>query len=93
VGRGGPRGAARRLRFEQLAFGQRVFGDAGADALPEALLAVQGLRDARALLLALERMGTRDPALYAAGVVAARRAAAIRARRSASKGHCRGRSA
>jgi hypothetical protein len=71
VTRGGA--AARRLRLEQLTLGQRVFGEAGEDALPDVLLAVQGLRDARSMVLTLERMGTRDPALYAAGVRAARR--------------------
>jgi hypothetical protein len=42
--------------------------------LPDALVAVDGLRDARALVLALERMGVREPSLFAAGVRAARRA-------------------
>jgi hypothetical protein len=66
--------ATRLLRFEQVLFAQRVFGDVPADALPEVALAVRSLRDARALLLALERMGTRDPALYAAAASLARRA-------------------
>ncbi len=66
--------ATRLLRFEQVMFAQRVFGDAPPDALPEALLAVRSLGQARSLLLALERMGTRDPALYAAAARLADRA-------------------
>jgi hypothetical protein len=65
---------ARRLRLSQLAFAQRALAEVGAESLPDAVLAVQGLRDAPALVLALERMGTRDPALFARGVRAARRA-------------------
>lgn len=66
----------RRLRLGQLAFAQRTLGDAGGERRRDVLVAVRGLRDARALILALERMGIRDPALYARGVRAARRAGA-----------------
>jgi hypothetical protein len=66
--------ATRLLRFEQVVFAQRVFGEAPPVALPEAALAVRSLRDTRAVLLALERMGTRDPALCAAAASAAQRA-------------------
>ena len=72
IGRGDP--AARWLRLSQLSFAQRALADVGGESLPDAVLALQGLRDAPALVLALERLGTRDPALYAAGVRAARRA-------------------
>jgi hypothetical protein len=72
VGAGSP--SSRRRRLEQLTFAQRVFGDAKEDEQPNVLAAVRGLPEARALLLALERIGTRDPALYAAAVGAARRA-------------------
>ncbi|HSD27104.1 MAG TPA: hypothetical protein VLL75_07345, partial [Vicinamibacteria bacterium] len=65
--------ATRLLRFEQVLFAQRVFGAAPADAMPDVAHAVRFLRDARALLLALERMGTRDPALYVAAASLARR--------------------
>ena len=68
--------ALRRLRLEQVAFAQRVFARAGDDALPDVLLAVQGLKDARAAVLSLERMGSSDPTLYAAASRAARAAAA-----------------
>ena len=74
VGTGDP--ATRLLRFEQVAFAQRVFGDAPPEALPEAVLALRSLGDARALLLALERMGTRDPTLCAAAASVARQARA-----------------
>ena len=68
--------AARRLRFEQLAFAQRVFGGAPQATLSEAVLAVRSLRDARAVLLSLERMGMRDPVLYAEAASLARRTGA-----------------
>jgi len=80
VGAGDP--DARRLRLEQLAFAQRVFGEAGEAALPDALVGVRGLRHARALVLALERMGVRDPGLFAAAVGAARRASEASGRES-----------
>jgi hypothetical protein len=67
--------ATRRLRLEQVLFAQRTFGEAAEAALPDVLAAVQALRDARAAILALERLGTRDPALYAATAAAARAAA------------------
>jgi len=69
--------SSRRLRLEQLTFAQRVFGEAGESALPDVVAAVRGLRDARSALLALERMGSRDPALFAAAAGAARQAAAV----------------
>ncbi len=70
VGAGSPQ--SRRLRLEQLLFAQRVFAGAGEDALPDLLVAVRGLPAARSLLLSLERIGTRDPALFAAAVGFAR---------------------
>ena len=48
---------------------------------------MRGLRDARSWLLALERMGTRDPALFAAAVGAARRAASVSGREEALRVH------
>lgn len=70
VGSGDP--ARRRLRLEQLSFAQRVFGAAAETAPKDALLALSGLSDTRALLLALERMGSRDPAVFAAAASGAR---------------------
>jgi hypothetical protein len=78
VGTGDP--ATRRLRFEQVSFAQRVFGGAADDALPDVLAAVRALRDARAAVLTLERMGSRDPSLYAAAGAAARHAGSVSGR-------------
>ena len=63
--------AVRFLRLEQVLFAQRVFAAAPPSDFSLAV-ALDGLRDARALVLALERLGTRDAGLYAAGVQAAR---------------------
>jgi hypothetical protein len=68
--------ATRRVRLEAVLFAQRVFGDVRANELSEVAFSVRSLRHTRALLLALERMGTRDPALYAAAASLARRAGA-----------------
>jgi hypothetical protein len=54
-----------RSRLAMLAFAQRVFGDAEADA-GDLLAALRGFARYRALALTLERIGLRDPALYAA---------------------------
>jgi hypothetical protein len=54
-----------RSRLGMLAFAQRVFGHAEADA-GELLAALRGFGRYRALALTLERIGLRDPALYAA---------------------------
>ena len=70
VRRGPPE--ARRLRLAQLGFGQRAFADEGAESLVEAVVAVQALADRPALVLTLERLGLREPALYAAAVGASR---------------------
>ena len=78
---------SRRRRLEQLVFAQRVFGDAGEDALPDVLAAVRGLPEARSVLLALERMGTRDPAIFAAAVGAARRAGPVSHREGSLRVH------
>lgn len=70
IGSGDPR--VRRLRLEQLSFAQRVFGAAAEAAPTEAIQALSGLLDTRALVLALERFGSRDPAFFAAAVAGAR---------------------
>ena len=70
IGGGDPQ--LRRLRLEQLSFAQRVFGAAAEAAPLEAIQALSGLADARALVLALERFGSRDPAFFAAVVAGAR---------------------
>ena len=85
VGAGQP--SSRRRRLEQLLFAQRVFGEAGPASLPDVLAAVRGLPEARSLLLALERIGTRDPALFAVAVGAARRAGGASGRGEALRVH------
>lgn len=72
IGRGDLR--QRRLRLEQLSFAQRVFGAAAEAAPAEATEALGGLGDTRALLLALERLGSRDPGFFAAAVAGTRSA-------------------
>jgi hypothetical protein len=64
--------AVGRLRLEQVLFAQRVFGEAPEPAPGPLLVAIDGVRDARALVLVLERLGSRDPSLFAEGVRAAR---------------------
>jgi len=61
-------------RLDQLSFAQRAFAAAGAAELPDVLVAVRALPRFRMLMLTLERMGVRDPRLYAA---AARHAAQL----------------
>ncbi|HEV3141240.1 MAG TPA: hypothetical protein VGY57_12020, partial [Vicinamibacterales bacterium] len=52
--------------LDQLSFGQRVFAAAPEAALPDALVAVRTLPRFRMLILTLERMGLKDPRVYAA---------------------------
>jgi len=61
-------------RLDQLSFAQRVFNGVTAAAAADAYTAVRSFRRYRMLVLALERMGVRDPAVYAAAV---RRAAQL----------------
>ena len=56
----------RRLRFEQFTFGQRAFEGAAEKALPDALVGVRAYPRFGMLMLALERMGARAPATFAA---------------------------
>jgi hypothetical protein len=62
----------RRARFEMVRLAQRVFAAAPAHTLVDVGVAVTGIRHARALVLALERMQVHDPAVWAAAVEAAR---------------------
>ena len=61
-------------RVHALAFAQRRFPDATPADLPDVLVALRGFSHFRALVVALERMGVRRPAVYAAAV---RRAARL----------------
>jgi hypothetical protein len=62
----------RRFRFESTRLAQRVFHDAPPQSLPDVILALNGLRDSRSLVFALERMGVEAPDAWAAAVMAAR---------------------
>jgi hypothetical protein len=77
----------RRLRLEQIAFAQRVFGPAAEQAPMEAIEALSGLVDARALVLALERLGSRDPGFFAAVVNGARAALVFQVPEDLSRAH------
>lgn len=55
----------RRTLFERLMFGHRVFASAKEQELDDVLVALRGFGRFPALMLALERMGIRRPALFA----------------------------
>lgn len=63
-------------RLQQLEFGQRVFGQAPAEALPDAFLALRALTRYQLLVLTLDSLGVRTPSVY---VAAARQAARVTA--------------
>ena len=69
--------AVRRNRIEALFFAERAFGDAPRASLPDVLVALRGFSRYGALLLTLDRMGVRDPRVYAAAVRHADRLARI----------------
>jgi hypothetical protein len=62
----------RRFRFESVRLAQRAFRDAPPEALPDMILALNGLRDSRSLVFALERMGIQGADTWAAAALAAR---------------------
>ena len=64
----------RRVIIERVAFGQRVFGDAGDADTQDVFVALRAYGRYPAAMLALERLGVRKPALF---VAAARRAASL----------------
>ena len=55
----------RAERLDQLAFGQRLFGETPAAERPDVLVAVHALARYRMLMWTLERIGVRAPAVYA----------------------------
>jgi hypothetical protein len=59
-------GPSRSERLDQLAFAQRALDLAGPNALANALLVLRAFPRFRMLMLTLERIGVRRPALYAA---------------------------
>ena len=63
----------RAERLDQLAFGQRVFAGASAAELPDVLVALRAVRRYHMLMVTLDRIGIRKPALYAAAARVASR--------------------
>ncbi len=72
---------ARGERLDQLSFAQRAFAATPEAQLPEALVAVRSLPRFRMLMLTLDRMGVRDPRVYAASARQANRLMALDGRR------------
>jgi hypothetical protein len=64
----GPPEERARVRLLKLAFGQRIFGTASERERADALEAVQAVGRHPALVLSLERMGFREPGIYADAV-------------------------
>ncbi len=73
----------RAERLDQLGFGARVFSAMGQSAAErrDVLMAVRGVARCRTLMLTLERIGIRSPALYAAAARRAERLTAFDGRR------------
>ena len=71
----------RAERLDQIAFGQRLFTAAPADARPDVLVAVRGLGRYRMLMWTFERIGIRAPSVYAVAARQAARIGAIEGRR------------
>ena len=73
----------RSERLEQIAFGQRVFGDLAAPGRDraDAFVALRALSRYRMLIVTLDRMGVRSPSLYVAAVRHAARLAPVDNRR------------
>jgi hypothetical protein len=71
----------RSERLDQIAFGQRVFGAAGAAERGDLLVALRALSRYRMLMWTLERIGVRTPAVYASAAHHAARLATIDGRR------------
>lgn len=72
----------RAERLDRLSFAQRAFGAATDAQLPDALVAVRSLSKFRMLMLTLDRMGVRDPRVYAMAAGQAKRLAALEGRRA-----------
>jgi hypothetical protein len=68
-------------RLDQLSFAQRAFAATPDALLPDALVAVRSLPRLRMLMLTLERMGVREPRVYAAAVRQASQLMALNGRR------------
>ena len=79
--------AARRSRLEMWLFAQRVFSHADRASLADVFVTLRGFWRFRLMLWTLERMGIRDPALYAAAVRQADRLSRIGNRDRAAVAH------
>lgn len=69
--------SARRDRAEAWLFGHRVFAAAPDDAMPDVLVALRGHARYRVLADTLERLGVKDPAVYASAMRCAESLSAI----------------
>ena len=72
---------ARNDRLDQVAFGQRVFSVSDSSAIDDTFVAVRAFPRYRMLMLALERMGVRRPAVYVAAARRAQQLSALDGRR------------
>jgi hypothetical protein len=73
---------SRSERLDQFAFGQRAFGAADRGALDSILTAIRAFPRYRMLMLTLERMGVRRPAVYATAARQAQQLSPIDGRRA-----------
>ena len=71
----------RAERLDQIAFGQRLFGEAATEARADVFVAVRALGRYRMLMWTFERIGIREPAAYAAAARQAARIGALDGRR------------
>jgi hypothetical protein len=69
-------------RLDRLSFGQRAFSAATDGQLPDALVALRSLVRFRMLMLTLDRMGVRDPRVFAMAAGQAKRLMALDGRRA-----------
>src|SRR5262249_55467436 len=68
-------------RLDQIAFGQRVFGEAPIEQRPNVFIAVRALTHYRMLMWTLDRVGVRAPTVYAAAARKAQRLSVLDGRR------------
>jgi hypothetical protein len=69
-------------RLDQFAFGQRTFGAADPGDMPDVLIAIRAFPRYRMLMLTLERVGVRHPAVYASAARRAQQLARVEGRRA-----------
>jgi hypothetical protein len=71
----------RAERLDQFGFGQRTFGTAAASDVPDVLIAIRAYQRYPMLMLTLERIGVRHPAVYASAARRAQQLAGVDGRR------------